>query len=169
MHLFIDWKLPRRNGQAGTIPRNHLSTKSEIGKIGVTTSFLCDLCTSAFYKFLAVPFIPQAGLLTHCHCLWGIKWSSVFLHELLIQCVPLAGSPGKFWLKKRTKVQYICIIPVMECGCVFWEFAKRKLVTRKDDISFFTENWIQRFDGGFRPPNSSTNLLWQFLMEPVIQ
>jgi hypothetical protein len=28
---------------------------------------------------------------------------------------------------------------------------------------------MQRFDGGFWPPNCSTNLLWQFLMEPVIQ
>jgi hypothetical protein len=26
-----------------------------------------------------------------------------------IQCVPLAGSPGKWWFTKRTKVQYICM------------------------------------------------------------
>jgi hypothetical protein len=26
-----------------------------------------------------------------------------------IQCVPLAGSPGKCWFTKRTKVQYICM------------------------------------------------------------
>jgi hypothetical protein len=48
-----------------------------------------------------------------------------------IQCVPLAGSPGKCWFTKRTKVQYI---PVMKCGCVFWEFTKSKLATRKVKI-----------------------------------
>jgi hypothetical protein len=32
---------------------------------------------------------------------------------------------------------------------------------------FFTKSWMQRFDGGFRPPNCSTNLLWQLLMELV--
>jgi hypothetical protein len=26
------------------------------------------------------------------------------------------------------------VIPVMKCGCVFWEFPKRKLATRKDKI-----------------------------------
>jgi hypothetical protein len=58
----------------------------------------------------------------------------------------------------------------MKCSCVFWEFAKRKLATRKDMATQpATKSWMQRFDGEFRPPNSSTNLLWQFLMEPVIQ
>jgi hypothetical protein len=52
-------------------------------------------------------------------------------HSDLIQCVPLAGSPGKCWFTKRTKVH---VILVMKCGCVFWEFAKRKLATRKDKI-----------------------------------
>jgi hypothetical protein len=28
---------------------------------------------------------------------------------IIIQCVPLAGSPRKCWFTKRTKVQYICI------------------------------------------------------------
>jgi hypothetical protein len=27
----------------------------------------------------------------------------------IIQCVPLAGSPGKCWFTKGTKVQYICM------------------------------------------------------------
>jgi hypothetical protein len=27
----------------------------------------------------------------------------------VMQCVRLAGSPGKCWFKKRTKVQYICM------------------------------------------------------------
>jgi hypothetical protein len=29
--------------------------------------------------------------------------------ESLVQCIPLAGSPGKCWFTKRTKVQYICM------------------------------------------------------------
>jgi hypothetical protein len=40
---------------------------------------------------------------------------------------------------------------------------------RLDKISFFTKSWMHRFDDGFRPSNWSTNLFWQFLMEPVIQ
>jgi hypothetical protein len=31
------------------------------------------------------------------------------LIRFVIQCVPLAGSPGKCWFTKRTKGQYICI------------------------------------------------------------
>jgi hypothetical protein len=30
--------------------------------------------------------------------------------------------------------------------------------------SFSTKSWMQCFDSGFRPPNCSTNLLWQFLI-----
>jgi hypothetical protein len=33
----------------------------------------------------------------------------------------------------------------------------------------YTVRPTEGFDGGFRPPNCSTNFLWQFLMEPVIQ
>jgi hypothetical protein len=44
------------------------------------------------------------------------------------------GSPGKCWITKRTKINTFPFIPVMKCGCVFWEFAKRKLATRKDKI-----------------------------------
>jgi hypothetical protein len=36
----------------------------------------------------------------------------LFLHsykQIIIQCVSLAGSPGKCWFTKRTKVQYICM------------------------------------------------------------
>jgi hypothetical protein len=50
-----------------------------------------------------------------------------------IQCVPLAGSPGKCWFYKKNKSTiHLHVIPVMKCGCVFCEFAKRKLATRKD-------------------------------------
>jgi hypothetical protein len=55
-------------------------------------------------------------------------------YSYTVRRVPLAGSPEKCWFTKRTKVQYLCIIPVMKCGCVFWEFAKRKLATRKDKM-----------------------------------
>jgi hypothetical protein len=36
--------------------------------------------------------------------------------------------------KKNKSAIHLYVIPVMKCGCVFWEFAKRKLVTRKDKI-----------------------------------
>jgi hypothetical protein len=34
---------------------------------------------------------------------------SINSSSLIVQCVPLAGSPGKCWFTKRTKVQYICM------------------------------------------------------------
>jgi hypothetical protein len=64
----------------------------------------------------------------------------------------------------------------MKCGCVFWEFAKKKLATRKDKIKIIktkrdsyttclslTLSVSQRFDGGFQQPNCSTNLLLAIL------
>jgi hypothetical protein len=36
--------------------------------------------------------------------------------------------------KKNKSAIHLHVIPVMKSGCVFWEFAKRKLVTRKDMI-----------------------------------
>jgi hypothetical protein len=36
--------------------------------------------------------------------------------------------------KKKKSTIHLHVIPVMKCGCVFWEFAKRKLATRKDKI-----------------------------------
>jgi hypothetical protein len=36
--------------------------------------------------------------------------------------------------KKNKSAIHLHVIPVMKCGCVFWEFAKRKLATRKDKI-----------------------------------
>jgi hypothetical protein len=57
------------------------------------------------------------------------------LFKNIIQCVPLAGSPAKCWFTKRNKSAiHLHVIPVMKCGCVFWEFAKRKLATRKAKI-----------------------------------
>jgi hypothetical protein len=56
------------------------------------------------------------------------------MRDRIIQCVPLAGSPGKCWFTKRSKYNTLHVIPVMKRGCVCWEFAKRKLATRKDKI-----------------------------------
>jgi hypothetical protein len=36
--------------------------------------------------------------------------------------------------KKNKSAIHLHVIPVMKCGCVFCEFAKRKLATRKDKI-----------------------------------
>jgi hypothetical protein len=36
--------------------------------------------------------------------------------------------------KKNKRTIHLHVIPVMKCGCVFWEFAERKLATRKDKI-----------------------------------
>jgi hypothetical protein len=35
--------------------------------------------------------------------------------------------------KNKSKI-HLHVIPVMKCGCVFWEFAKSKLATRKDKL-----------------------------------
>jgi hypothetical protein len=37
--------------------------------------------------------------------------------------------------KKNKSTIHFDVIPVMKCGCVFWDFAKRKLATRKDKIN----------------------------------
>jgi hypothetical protein len=36
--------------------------------------------------------------------------------------------------KKKKSAIHLHVIPVMKCGCVFWEFAKRKLATWKDKL-----------------------------------
>jgi hypothetical protein len=36
--------------------------------------------------------------------------------------------------RKNRSTIHLHVIPVMKSGCVFWEFAKRKLATRKDKI-----------------------------------
>jgi hypothetical protein len=36
--------------------------------------------------------------------------------------------------KKDKSAIHVLVIPVMKCGCVFWEFVKMKLATRKDKI-----------------------------------
>jgi hypothetical protein len=36
--------------------------------------------------------------------------------------------------KKNKSAIHLHVILVMESGCVFWEFAKRKLATQKDKI-----------------------------------
>jgi hypothetical protein len=52
----------------------------------------------------------------------------------IIQCVPLGLAPENVGLQKEQKCNTFAFIPVMKCGCVFWEFAKKKLATRKDKI-----------------------------------
>jgi hypothetical protein len=76
--------------------------------------------------------------------------------------------------KKKKSTIYLHVIPVMKCGCVFWEFAKRKLATRKDKIKI-----IKTKRDGYAtclPLALSVSseercevLLWQFLMKPVVQ
>jgi hypothetical protein len=41
-------------------------------------------------------------------------------------------APENVGLKKNKNAIHLHVIPVMKCGCVFCEFAKRKLATRKD-------------------------------------
>jgi hypothetical protein len=43
-------------------------------------------------------------------------------------------APENVGLQKEQKYNTFAFIPVMKCGCVFWELAKRKLSTRKDKI-----------------------------------
>jgi hypothetical protein len=40
-------------------------------------------------------------------------------------------APENVGLHKEKKYNAFAFIPVMKCGCVFWEFGKRKLATRK--------------------------------------
>jgi hypothetical protein len=48
---------------------------------------------------------------------------------------PTCGKPWKMlvYIKNKSAI-YLHVISVMKCGCVFWEFAKRNLATRKDKI-----------------------------------
>jgi hypothetical protein len=43
-------------------------------------------------------------------------------------------APENVGLQEEQKAIHLLVIPVMKCGCVFCEFAKRKLATRKDKI-----------------------------------
>jgi hypothetical protein len=48
---------------------------------------------------------------------------------------PTRGKPRKMFVYKKNKSTiHLHVIPIMKCGCVFWEFAKRKLAIRKDKI-----------------------------------
>jgi hypothetical protein len=76
-------------------------------------------------------------------------------------------APENVGLQKEQKSNTFAFIPVMKCGYVFWEFTKRKLVTRKDKpkpdvetlhstfseedfliLSFFVTNFQQHFITG---------------------
>jgi hypothetical protein len=56
--------------------------------------------------------------------------------SFLIQCVPLAGSPGKVGLQKQQKYEYntFACHACNEVRLCVLEFAKRKLATRKYKI-----------------------------------
>jgi hypothetical protein len=43
-------------------------------------------------------------------------------------------APENVGLEKEQKCNTFAFIPVVKCGCVFWEFAKRKLATQKEKI-----------------------------------
>jgi hypothetical protein len=43
-------------------------------------------------------------------------------------------APENVDLQKEQKYNTFAFIPVMKFGCVFWEFAKRKLATRENII-----------------------------------
>jgi hypothetical protein len=88
---------------------------------------------SAMRRHFSERFSERANGPRSVNCSWCSPAAVV-----VVQCVPLAGSPGKMLVyKKKTKVQYICMsYLLMKCGCVFWEFAKRKLATRKDKFFF---------------------------------
>jgi hypothetical protein len=49
---------------------------------------------------------------------------SLVISTCFIQCVPLAGSPRKYWFTKRTKVQYICIHTCNEVRLCFGNLQK---------------------------------------------
>jgi hypothetical protein len=53
---------------------------------------------------------------------------------ILYSASHLRVAPVNVGLQKEQKCNTFAFIPVMKCGCVFWEFAKRKLATRKDKI-----------------------------------
>jgi hypothetical protein len=83
--------------------------------------------------------------------------------------------------KKKQSTIHLHVIPVMKCGCVFWEFAKRKLATRKDKIKDNKDEkrWLCNLlaarvvsQSAFRRRVSATKLFkppLELLIEPVIQ
>jgi hypothetical protein len=54
------------------------------------------------------------------------------LHFLLYSASHSRVAPENVGLQDVQKYNTFAFIPVMKCGCVFWEFAKTKLATRKD-------------------------------------
>jgi hypothetical protein len=55
-----------------------------------------------------------------------------------IQCVSLAGSPGKYWFTKRTKVQYICTL-VYICMSYLYEMLLSQEVLELSSLSVNTQ------------------------------
>jgi hypothetical protein len=115
-----------------------------------TCRLILALCLLNIFSALMMEAVRSSARFTYFS--WATRhiWEDCTLHNRLFenlissgframslrnkqtQCVPLAGSPGKCWLKKSTI--YLHVISIMKCDCVFWEFAKRKLATIKDKI-----------------------------------
>jgi hypothetical protein len=68
--------------------------RTPIAGMGRLRTARAALNLSCFYYYYYYLIEPQIG---------------VYPVTVVIQCVPLAGSPGKCWFTERTKVQYICI------------------------------------------------------------
>jgi hypothetical protein len=62
----------------------------------------------------------------HCFCL--------LLHITLYSASHSRVAPENVGLQKEQKYNIFACHTCMKCGCVFWEFGKRKLATRKDKI-----------------------------------
>jgi hypothetical protein len=66
---------------------------------------------------------------------WAINDLCIMINsDLLYSASHSQVAPEIVGLQKEQKCNTFAFISVMKCGCVFWEFAKRKLATRKDKI-----------------------------------
>jgi hypothetical protein len=70
-----------------------------VSKLTVSGDFLCRTEEDLYLLSQAVFMNEDIFHISGC----------VNPHTVIIQCVPLAGSPGKYWFTKRTKVEYICM------------------------------------------------------------
>jgi hypothetical protein len=71
---------------------------------GGSKHFHSNCCVMCIISLLSVTFKIYVTMCEENKTTWHM------LHlRLIIQCVPLASSPGKCWCTKRTKVQYICM------------------------------------------------------------
>jgi hypothetical protein len=91
------------------------------------------------FKLASLQFSPVSCYFLHLRLKCSaLSWILLFsLHGRLNNLYSASHSrvaPENVGLQKEHKFHTFAFIPVLKCGCVFWEFAKRKLVTRKDKI-----------------------------------